>query len=108
MFRSGQTPHPRWLLMQIIDTFQDEDLGERVKDLAEARLMVDVTHPNLVQTYTHATRFVKDFMPPLPLLDLEADSQVSMSILETWLLLEYCNKGSLQVLPPPPPSRLAG
>ncbi len=84
--------------MQIIDTFQEEDIGERVKVLTEARIMADATHPNLVQTYTHATRF-KPEAPQLALLDTDGSdsSGESKSIMETWLLLEYCNKGSLQV-----------
>ena len=95
--------------MQIIETFRKGSLVDNeVEDLAEARLVEEMQHDNIMRTYTHCTR-VKHFS--------RADTQTSASsgswneprngrpqnpaasgfILETWLLLEYCDTGSLQV-----------
>ncbi|KAK9848830.1 hypothetical protein WJX84_001382 [Apatococcus fuscideae] len=48
----------------------------RATELLEAVLSVDLAHPNIVQTYLTSTR----------------DARKT----ETWMLLEYCDKGTLQ------------
>ena len=79
-----------------MDSYHEGTLGLMVEGLAEATLMEEIEHPNIMKTYAHATRFKQlTSYSSTPSL---ADSQPSgSSVLETWLLLEYCNKGSLQV-----------
>ena len=60
--------------------------------------MESIVHPNIMQTYRHATRIKEaSTFGMRPKFDAGFTSE-SGNLLETWLLLEYCNKGSLQVL----------
>jgi len=85
---------------QIIETFHEGDVNGEVEDLPEARLMEEVVHPNVIQTYKHGTRYKKTTSNRALSFDLGVNG--SGSILETWLLLEYCNKGTLQAHPTSP------
>ena len=69
----------------------------KIEDLAEARLMESIVHPNIMQTYRHATRFKEACSATTKMKYDNAISNQSGILLETWLLLEFCNKGSLQV-----------
>ena len=66
-----------------------------VEDIAEAKLLQGLSHPGIVKLYTHATR--------LETLGSNSsawslyDRNICGHALETWLLLEYCDKGTLQV-----------
>lgn len=94
-------------MLQILETFKrgSMDLAE-VEDLAEARLVEEMKHPNIVRTFDHGTR-VKHFSGHVSAERFSGSNSRSQSgrpdpassgfVLETWLLLEYCNKGSLQV-----------
>ena len=82
--------------MQILENFQHGVAGDEVDDLSEASLMEAMRHPNVMVTYKHATR-VKYPAGVDMAMDMGGDTAHRGYILETWLLLEYCNKGSLQV-----------
>ncbi|KAL3142482.1 hypothetical protein ABBQ38_002810 [Trebouxia sp. C0009 RCD-2024] len=63
----------------------------------EALLGMDMAHPNVVQTYRHTS------LPSMPSADLAAvlgasgeAPEASQQPREVWLLLEYCNKGTLR------------
>ena len=71
----------------------------QIEDLAEARLMESIVHPNIMQTYRHATRYKESCSAATKMKYDNARSNQSGILLETWLLLEFCNKGSLQVRP---------
>ena len=82
---------------QILDTFQPAAAPTQAEDLAEARLMESIVHPNIMQTYQHATRLKAECSPNAKMsYDIALNNQSGI-LLETWLLLEFCNKGSLQV-----------
>lgn len=60
--------------------------------------MESIVHPNIMQTYRHATRIKEAHSPRIRLWCDQSFTNDSGVLLETWLLLEYCNKGSLQVI----------
>ncbi|DBA86410.1 TPA: hypothetical protein ACH3X2_005630 [Trebouxia sp. C0005] len=56
----------------------------------EGILTLQLSHPNVVQTFKAATRPLQSYC-----LDVTEETE-DEQLFETWLLLEYCDKGSLQ------------
>lgn len=94
-------------ILQILETFKrgSMDVNE-IEDIAEARLVEEMKHPNIVRTYNHGTRIKHFSGHPSNSWSNSGSKGSNRSVrqttssgfvLETWLLLEYCNKGSLQV-----------
>ncbi|GLC39870.1 hypothetical protein PLESTF_000919300 [Pleodorina starrii] len=69
--------------VKVLETIQSDDGGLEV---LEAVLGSQISHPNIVQTYKHCTR-------PMGRA-LDADNE-GRTMLETWMVLEFCNKGGL-------------
>lgn len=56
------------------------------EEILEAVLGAKIAHPNVVQTYKHCSRSVGQAR------DAENEGK---GLLETWMVMEFCNKGSL-------------
>ena len=97
---------PDALSAQILEVFQQGSLGEEVEDLPEATLMEKMQHPNVMRTYKHATRAKHPSASKAQHLHFGDSDETSGYMLETWLLLEACNKGSLQACTFPLPLHL--
>ena len=65
-----------------------------VEDVIEAKLLEGVTHPGIVKLYTYAIRL--GGQSAAPSVWAPGSSNKQCHTLETWLLLEYCDKGTLQ------------
>lgn len=82
---------------QILENFRQGKAQDEVDVLPEAALMASMEHPNVMRTFAHATR-VKQHRAGVATFEFaDNDGGSGGHVLETWLLLEYCNKGSLQV-----------
>ncbi|GAX75883.1 hypothetical protein CEUSTIGMA_g3326.t1 [Chlamydomonas eustigma] len=67
--------------IKILEHEQKEDGGE----ILEALLSAQISHPNIVKTFKHCTRAV-------PMAHEALDGKTMM---ETWMIMEFCNKGTL-------------
>jgi serine/threonine protein kinase len=57
--------------------------GDSAKQGMEALLSAQLSHPNIVQTFKHCSR------------EMAPAEQGEDSVIETWMVMEFCNKGSL-------------
>ena len=64
----------------------------------EAALTQALTHPSIVRMHAHM--LVRDRRQSL---DQPCNGHTPLKSDELWLILEYCDKGSVQVLPTPCP-----
>ncbi|KAL3143838.1 hypothetical protein ABBQ32_003662 [Trebouxia sp. C0010 RCD-2024] len=60
-------------------------------DNVEGILTLQLSHPNVVQTFKAVTRPLQSYC-----LEGADEAEEEEQLYETWLLLEYCDKGSLQ------------
>ncbi|KAL3144130.1 hypothetical protein ABBQ32_003920 [Trebouxia sp. C0010 RCD-2024] len=67
---------------------KDDDTSIPLKPL-EAMLSIDLAHPNIIHTFKFYTRIRQRCGP-------EEGEVAQRKVSETWLVLEYCSKGSLQ------------
>ncbi|GIL48868.1 hypothetical protein Vafri_5296 [Volvox africanus] len=68
--------------VKVLETIQMDDQLE----VLEAVLGSQISHPNIVQTYKHCTRPMGQAT--------DADNE-GRTMLETWMVMEFCNKGGL-------------
>lgn len=68
--------------VKVLETLARDD-GE---DVLEAVLGGQISHPNVVQTYKYCVRASADA--------LDADNH-GRAMVETWMIMEFCNKGSV-------------
>ena len=89
--------------MQILEQFYEVSAGDMAaecEDNHEAMLTEMLDHPNVVRTFQHATRVkatAGENNKPVDDADPAFNNSRAGCLVETWLILEYCNKGSLQV-----------
>lgn len=60
----------------------DEGVTGGTKETMEALMSTQLSHPNVVQTYKHFTREV-------------GQNHEGCSMMETWLIMDFCNRGGL-------------
>ncbi|KAK9814720.1 hypothetical protein WJX72_010481 [[Myrmecia] bisecta] len=88
--------HGAVVAVKIIETRLKEDSNTQAKAVMEAQLTARLVHPNIVQTYKYAIQTAKTshiWRHYGGDSELEDDTP---QFLETWLVMEHCNKGSLQ------------
>lgn len=85
------------MVLQILEIFDKGNEKLRRQLLMEAGLMLSMRHPNLVRTFRFAVR-EKGGLPFDSCREAEqSEAQDGPCILETWLVMEYCDKGTLRV-----------
>ena len=88
--------------MQILEQYYEVpagDMAAECEDNHEAMLTETLNHPNVVRTFQHATRVkatAGENNAPIDAEDPAFAAGKAGCLVETWLLLEFCNKGSLQ------------
>ncbi|KAA6420291.1 MAG: kinase, partial [Trebouxia sp. A1-2] len=68
-----------------------DESGAPLKPL-EAMLSIDLAHPNIIHTYKFYTRIRQGHARP----ELQSADTAERKVSETWMVLEFCSKGSLQ------------
>ncbi|KAG2489421.1 hypothetical protein HYH03_012059 [Edaphochlamys debaryana] len=68
--------------VKVLETVQQDDSAQ----VLEAVLGGTISHPNIVQTYKHSSR---------PMGTARDADNEGRTVLETWMVLEFCNKGGL-------------
>lgn len=68
--------------VKVLETIKEGDSEE----VLEAVLGAKIAHPNIVQTYKHCSR---------PMGQAHDADNEGKAILETWMVMDFCNKGSL-------------